>query len=60
MARADHLARKAAHWRRVTNLRKRAEIARKFPPNESDIKELQRLAADAVAKQLLAKERSDS
>ena len=60
MARADHLARQAVYWRRLTNLRKRLQIARKFPPKPCDIKELQRLAADAVAKQLLAKERSDS
>ena len=57
---AERLERRATYRRRSENMRKRSHIARKFPPKPGDIKELQRLAADAVAKQLLAKERSDS
>ena len=57
---AERLERRATYRRRSENMGKRLQIERKFPPKPCDIKELQRLAADAVAKQLLAKERSDS
>ena len=46
--------------RRSENMRKRLQIARKFPSKPSDIKELQRLAAEAVALRLLGNKQPGS